>query len=92
MAVIADTPDYTETQTVTANGQVTGFVYKPGSVGDNTAQIVAKAQAALAQNATYLAIVTPTPAQVAAQTALLTRECSALIRLLLGQLDSLTGT
>lgn len=51
-----------------------------------------RAQAALARNATYLALPTPTLVDQAAQVASLTRECSALIRLLLGVLDSTAGT
>jgi hypothetical protein len=51
-----------------------------------------RAQAALARNAAYLALPTPTLVDQAAQVALLTRECSALIRLLLNALDSVGGT
>lgn len=51
-----------------------------------------RAQTALTTNATYLALASPTNAQVIAQVRALTMECNGLIRLLLGQLDSTSGT
>lgn len=59
---------------------------------DNREAVEAKAVQGLALNATFLAIAAPTNAQVLAQTQRLTRECSALIRLLLGLLDDTAGT
>jgi hypothetical protein len=51
-----------------------------------------RAQAALAKNATYLALAAPANVDVVAQVALLTKECTALIRLALNLLDSTSGT
>lgn len=59
---------------------------------ENRDGLHAKARQALAANATYLALPTPTNAQVVAQVARLTRECSALIRLVLDDLSDISGT
>ena len=58
----------------------------------NDASLRSLAIQALASNATYVALAAPSTAQNTAQIKLLTREVSALIRLFLQQLDSLTGT
>jgi hypothetical protein len=52
----------------------------------------AKAAQALATNADFLALASPTNAQTLAQVKTLTRECNAVIRLLLGHLDTTDGT
>lgn len=64
----------------------------PGSVMANRQTLQQRAQAALAANGTYLAIGSPTAGQNAAQVQALTKQCNGIIRLLLGALDSTTGT
>lgn len=87
-----DYGDYTITTTITANGKTQQVQWKPGTFGDNLQNLAGKAQNALAANATYLGIGSPSNAQVVAQVNLLTRECNAIIRLLMGLLDSTSGT
>jgi len=64
----------------------------PGTPGANLTTIQARAQSALAANATYQAITNPTTNQAVAQVALLTKECNGLIKLALGLLTDVTGT
>lgn len=56
--------------------------------GGNRATIEQQAATALANNRTFLAIASPTNAQVVAQAKALTRQNNALIRLILGKLDA----
>lgn len=58
----------------------------------NVGVLVARANTAIAQNATYLALPSPSAAQVTAQVDRLTRECSALLRLMLARTESLTDS
>lgn len=90
--VIADTPEYTITRTTSSAGFADTFAWKPGTALANRDDITTKARAALAANTAYLAIASPTNAQVVAQVARLTRECSAIIKLLLDDLADTTGT
>ena len=62
------------------------------NIPPNYPPIVAKAAQAIAANVAFLAIPAPTPAQTLAQVQLLTRECQAIIRVLIGQYDSTDGT
>lgn len=58
----------------------------------NAVTLQQRAAAALDANAAFLALGSPTNAQVVGQVRLLTRECTALVRLLLRQLDTTDGT
>ena len=58
----------------------------------NAATLTDRAAAALAANATYLALATPTVAQSGAQVKLLTKDTNALIRLALGLLADISDT
>lgn len=58
----------------------------------NVATLTRRAQVALAANAEFLTLATPTAAQNAAQVKALTRQVSALARLLLDQTDTTEGT
>lgn len=58
----------------------------------NETTIRDRARTALTANDKFLALTSPTNAQVAAQVKLLTRECTALIRLAVRALDTIDGT
>jgi hypothetical protein len=62
------------------------------AAASNDAALRQRLQAALADNAAYLALPAPATKDVVAQVALLTRECSAMIRRGLDILDSTAGT
>ena len=58
----------------------------------NMSDLLAKAAAAQTNNATFLALASPTNAQTLAQVKALTRQCNALIKLQLGDLGTTSGT
>lgn len=75
-----------------AIGNVRTVTPPAGSPDDIARQLIGRAQAALSNNATYLAVGTPTQAQAVAQVAALTRQVDGIIRLLLGAFDTTAGT
>ncbi len=58
----------------------------------NIPTLIAHANTALGNNATFLALGSPTNAQLVAQAQALTRQCNGLIRFLLGQFDTITDS
>jgi hypothetical protein len=64
----------------------------PATPMANQQTLQQRAQNALVNNATYLAITNPTTNQAVAQVAALTRQMDAVIRVLLSQYDTTVGT
>jgi hypothetical protein len=83
-----------ESRWITEAAARTGGYVEPSPPAEqvNAVALRDRATQALALNAQYLAIASPTNTQVATQVRRLTQECSAIIRLLVGALDSTDGT
>lgn len=79
-------------------GNVTGQVrepspsYVPPPEVSNSSSLEERLLAALSTNAAFLALDTPTNAQTVAQVRALTRECSALIRVIYGMTNEIPDT
>ena len=84
---LTDTRPYTAAENAAADAEA---VARTAEV--NEATIRGRAATALATNAAFLALTSPTNAQVLAQTKIVTRECTALIRLVLRLLNTTAGT
>lgn len=74
------------------NNVVETFTVTTPVTQDNAEALWAKAQTALSNNATFLAIASPSNAQIAAQVKALTRQVNALVRLQLAAFDSISDT
>lgn len=92
--LIETTATFRRYRVTNAQGRVIGEDVEPILFGaDLNAQTLQdRARAALSANATFLGITSPTAAQVTTQVQRLTRECSALIRLMLNQLDDISDS
>lgn len=87
-----DFGDYTITTTVTPNGQTRQVQWKAGTAGANQETLRQRAQTALTNNQTFLAIASPTQAQAVTQVQALTRQVDGLIRFLLGAFDTIADS
>lgn len=92
--LIETTATFRRYRVTDAQGRVIGEDREPvlSARETNEQDLRGKAAQALAANATFLAIASPTAAQVTTQVQRLTRECNALIRLAIGALDDAADT
>lgn len=90
--IVVTHPSVTSGNTAAIQTLINAYVLDPSWAGGVEGNLRSKAQTALATNATFLAIASPTAAQVATQAKALSRQCDAIIRILLGQFDSTAGT
>lgn len=94
MAVVSENADYRTIESVVPGGVVTELIWK-GQTGNRETNLLALRaglQTMLNRNATYLAIAAPSLLQQTVQMERLTRQCSALARLLLDELSDISGT
>lgn len=84
---VASTRAMTASETVYVNDAIV-----PATFSTNQQAIIAKAWTAVQANAAFLAIPNPTAAQAIAQVGILTKECTALIRLILGSFETPSDT
>ncbi len=82
----------TEQNRAAIQALIDAYVFDPIWSGGPAAVMTARMTGMLANNQTFLAAQAPTQAQVTQQVRSLTRQVTALIRIVSGQLDSTDGT
>ena len=90
ITTVGEDPDTGETVTIVDDIETERIAPPPERVVQRDLQ--AKSRAAIEKNKTFLAITTPTNAEAVAQIKLLTRENTALIKLLLNHFEDSAGT
>ena len=90
--IVVTHPNVTESNRAAIQTLINAYVFDPVWSGGVLAVLLGKASTALDNNATYLAIQSPTAAQVGAQVRALTRQIDVLIRVAANKLDSTSGT
>ena len=86
--LIGQEGDFDIWATRTENGGTVENRIRPGTNAERSQQIEDRITQALSVNATFLGLASPTNAQVVAQTKALTRQVSAIIRLMRGDFSS----
>lgn len=85
----------TSANTAAIQSVISAYTLDPnwqGLQADDQSLLLARARQALATNATFLAIASPTTAQVATQAKALSRQVDALIRIAIGDVSSVSDT
>ena len=90
--IIVTHPNVTSANTAAIQTVINAYVLDQTWASGPAGVLASRAQAALAANATYLALASPSVAQNTAQLQRVTKECNALIRLALNLLDTTSGT
>lgn len=90
--IIVTHPSVTSANTAAIQTLINAYVFDPNWAGGIQGFLLSKAASAISGNVTFLAIASPTTAQVTAQMKALTRQIDVLMRLAANQLDSTQGT
>lgn len=93
--IVVTHPAVTEANRTAIQSLINAYVYDPAwnnVAYGNLGALETRATKALTVNASFLALGSPTNAQVLAQVRALTRECNAIIRILTDAVDDLSNT